>query len=85
MEFFYLTHNSIPPILAQLKSELLSKIVHRLVVDENIAVILIEHAIEFVMAVSDTIMVLNNGEIIAEGPPDEVRQNREVLEACLGR
>ena len=63
----------------------LLKIVRRLVADENIAVILIEHAIEFVMTVSDTIMVLNNGEIIAEGPPDEVRQNREVLEAYLGR
>lgn len=30
-------------------------------------------------------MVLNEGEIIAEGPPEEVRRNREVLEAYLGR
>ena len=68
-----------PPV----RRELLG-IIRRLVEEENIAVILIEHAIEFVMTVSDTIMVLNNGEIIAEGPPDEVRQNREVLEAYLG-
>lgn len=69
-----------PPV----RQELL-QIVRRLAEEENIAVILIEHAIEFVMTVSDTIMVLNNGEIIAEGPPEEVRQNREVLEAYLGR
>lgn len=69
-----------PPV----RLELL-KIVRRLADEENIAVILIEHAIEFVMTVSDTIMVLNNGEIIAEGAPEEVRQNREVLEAYLGR
>ena len=37
------------------------------------------------MTVCDTLMVLNNGELIAEGPPEEVRQNREVLEAYLGR
>ena len=47
--------------------------------------ILIEHAIEFVMTVSDTIMVLNNGEVIAEGAPQEIRQNKDVLEAYLGR
>ena len=69
-----------PPV----RQELL-QIVRRLVEEQNIAVILIEHAIEFVMTVSDTIMVLNNGEVIAEGPPEEVRQNREVLEAYLGR
>ncbi len=68
----------------RVRGELL-KIIRRLAEEENIAVILIEHAIEFVMTVSDTIMVLNNGEIIAEGPPEEVRRNREVLEAYLGR
>lgn len=63
----------------------LMKIIRRLVEEENVAVILIEHAIEFVMTVCDTLMVLNDGELIAEGPPEEVRRNREVLEAYLGR
>ena len=71
--------------LAPPAREELMKIIRRLVEEENIAVILIEHAIEFVMTVCDTLMVLNNGELIAEGPPGEVRQNREVLEAYLGR
>ena len=69
-----------PPVRAELM-----KIIRRLVEEQNIAVILIEHAIEFVMTVCDTLMVLNNGELIAEGPPEEVRQDREVLEAYLGR
>lgn len=69
-----------PPARAELM-----KIIRRLVEEENVAVILIEHAIEFVMTVCDTLMVLNEGEIIAEGPPEEVRRNREVLEAYLGR
>ena len=63
----------------------LLKIIRRLVEEENIGVILIEHAIEFVMTVSDTIMVLNNGEVIADGAPEEIRQDKEVLEAYLGR
>ena len=69
-----------PPARAELM-----KIIRRLVEEENVAVILIEHAIEFVMTVCDTLMVLNDGELIAEGPPEEVRRNREVLEAYLGR
>ena len=69
-----------PPV----RLELL-KIIRRLVEEENIGVILIEHAIEFVMTVSDTIMVLNNGEVIADGAPEEIRQDKEVLEAYLGR
>ena len=71
--------------LAPPAREELMKIIRRLVEEENIAVILIEHAIEFVMTVCDTLMVLNDGELIAEGPPEEVRRNREVLEAYLGR
>ncbi|MCP5151286.1 MAG: ABC transporter ATP-binding protein [Ectothiorhodospiraceae bacterium] len=69
-----------PPV----RLELL-EIIRRLVETRGTAVLLIEHAIEFVMTVSDSIMVLNNGTLIAEGTPDEVRQNREVLEAYLGR
>jgi branched-chain amino acid transport system ATP-binding protein len=47
-------------------------------------VILIEHAIEFVMSASDAILVLNEGKLIAQGTPTEVRENRDVLQAYLG-
>jgi branched-chain amino acid transport system ATP-binding protein len=59
-------------------------VIRRLVREEEIAVIIIEHAVEFVMSVSDTIVVLNEGKVIAEGTPAEVRKRREVLEAYLG-
>ncbi len=45
---------------------------------------MIEHAIELVMAGSDVIVVLSSGEVIAEGKPEEIRQDRGVLEAYLG-
>ena len=63
----------------------LLRLIQRLVREQGIAVILIEHAIEFVMSVSDSIVVLNEGRLIAEGTPAELPQNREVLEAYLGR
>jgi branched-chain amino acid transport system ATP-binding protein len=65
--------------------EHLLRMIRRLVEEEGIAVVLIEHAIEFVMGVSDVIMVLNDGQVIARGTPQEVREDRAVLEAYLGR
>ena len=46
--------------------------------------LLIEHHMELVMAVTDRIAVLNFGQKIAEGTPDEVQTNRLVQEAYLG-
>jgi branched-chain amino acid transport system ATP-binding protein len=59
-------------------------VIRRLVRQDGIAVVLIEHAIEFVMTASDRIVVLNGGKLIAQGAPAEVRGNRDVLEAYLG-
>lgn len=69
-----------PPVREQLL-----RIIRRLAEEEGIAVVLIEHAIEFVLSVSDTILVLSEGQVIAEGTPEEIPRNREVLEAYLGR
>ena len=47
-------------------------------------VLLVEHDMEFVMGVCDRIVVLNLGQVIAEGTPDEVRANDAVRVAYLG-
>jgi branched-chain amino acid transport system ATP-binding protein len=60
------------------------EIIRRLSGEEGIGILLIEHAIDLVMSSSDVIIVLSSGQKIAEGKPEEVRQNHEVLEAYLG-
>jgi branched-chain amino acid transport system ATP-binding protein len=70
--------------LAPAVREQLLAVIRQLVRQDGIAVVLIEHAIEFVMTVSDRIVVLNEGKLIAQGTPVEVRGNRDVLEAYLG-
>jgi len=52
---------------------------------ENITILLIEHDVKSVMGICDRIMVLNFGRNIAEGKADEIRNNKEVIEAYLGK
>ena len=51
----------------------------------QIAIILIEHDMSLVMNICDGICVLNFGQIIAKGTPDEIQNNPAVIEAYLGR
>lgn len=52
--------------------------------DSGLTVCLIEHKMSMIMSIADRIMVLNQGERIAEGTPREIQNNPVVIEAYLG-
>ena len=51
----------------------------------GLTIVLIEHKLDVVVSLADKVIVLDHGEKIAEGAPDEVRRDEEVIRAYLGR
>ena len=57
----------------------------RSVRDDGVAVVFVEHVVRAVFAVSDRVVVLDQGRILAEGTPDEIAVDERVIGAYLGR
>ena len=68
-----------PTMLGHLKDRL-----QAINAEQRATFVVIEHNMEFVMSLCTRIIVLAQGRIIAEGPPEAIRSNPEVIEAYLG-
>jgi branched-chain amino acid transport system ATP-binding protein len=65
--------------------DMLSEYINSLNKDENITFLIIEHRLREFMKLVDRVVVLNYGELIAEGTPEEIIKNPLVIEAYLGK
>ncbi|HYP45720.1 MAG TPA: ABC transporter ATP-binding protein [Propionibacteriaceae bacterium] len=62
-----------------------NEFVYRVRDERDVSVLLIEHDMSVIMKISERITVLDRGSLIAEGTPDDIRNNETVIEAYLGK
>ncbi len=70
--------------LSSSESMELARVVRRLADDWGMAILVVEHDMNFVMGVCDQVVVLDFGNLIASGPPEQVRNDPAVIAAYLG-
>lgn len=70
--------------VAQRETEAFEPLIKRVQAELGATVVVIEHDMPLVMALSDRVYCLSSGEVIAEGPPDAVRNEPAVIAAYLG-
>jgi len=60
------------------------ELIKKLAAEGSTTFVIIEHDMDVIFALSEWIIVMNKGEILAQGKPDDIRQNNEVVEIYLG-
>jgi ABC-type branched-subunit amino acid transport system ATPase component len=56
----------------------------RIDADKQLVILIVEHNMEFIMSLAAQIVVMHQGQVLAQGTPSEVQSNRDVIEAYLG-
>lgn len=67
------------------ETDLLITVLQRIRSEHQLGLLVVEHDLKLIMRLCDHIVVLNKGQMIAEGTPDEIRSNPAVIEAYIGK